>query len=550
MSEIPEITCISQAGEQSEAIPGWARGVRRVAVLTGAGVSTDSGIPDFRGPGGAWTLHPGSEAKYTYEFFLSDPAARRSYWESRRDHPVWQAEPNAGHRAIAGLMASGPGTAVMTQNTDGLHQRAGTPPERVIELHGTLHHVVCIECEHREAIAETLGRMAASGDVPGCPDCGGVLKTDTVMFGQVMAPEAFALAEQAVADCDLLLVVGTTLLVEPAASLCALAVRAGAKLVIVNRDPTPYDAVAVAVVREPIGTALPRIVSSLISGAGEPVPEPGASGSGEVLEPWRRSAERHGLALSTGTVAGVVAAAMLCGAADETTAVAVLQQVPGAKDLDRPTLTATARWLRDEAGDATGYWGFPLPDAAGERIIAAMVAVPGFLVGLHMETTPLQDRRSLAVLTRSAAKHPTIADALSGLLDVLPGLAPAAVETVLDTASPEPLVAALTALARRVPLPADLLEAVPSSTPLFGEFPVVLAESLVAAYEQRVERRPAGVLPVLARTLDDLAARLAILGRDDEAASARRRALAARERLACLDPMPGGESAEQQALES
>ena len=206
----------------------WAYGVRRLVVLSGAGISTDSGIPDFRGQSGAWTLNPGAQQKHTYRAFLADPELRGSYWASRYEHPVWRAEPNAGHRAVAALANSDIDTTVVTQNTDGLHQRAGAPSDRVIELHGTMHEVICVECGHRSPTADAIARMQAGEAVPQCLRCAGILKTASTMFGQTMSPEVFARAEQAVMTCDLLLAVGTTLTVEPAGSLCASAVGAGA----------------------------------------------------------------------------------------------------------------------------------------------------------------------------------------------------------------------------------------------------------------------------------------------------------------------------------
>jgi NAD-dependent deacetylase len=248
-----------------ERAPAWARGVGSVAVLTGAGISTDSGIPDFRGPQGVWTRNPEAERQSTYQAYVADPAVRRRSWQARLAHPGWRAEPNAAHGAITVLGRSGIDTWVITQNIDGLHQKAGTPPDRVIELHGTMFGVVCVGCGGRTAMADALERVRAGEQDPPCARCGGILKSATVMFGQPLDPDVFARAADAATRCSLFLAVGTTLMVEPAASLCAIAVEAGAGLVIVNRDPTPYDQVATAVIREPIGTALPRIASQLIS---------------------------------------------------------------------------------------------------------------------------------------------------------------------------------------------------------------------------------------------------------------------------------------------
>ena len=246
------------------AAPGWAKGARRVAALTGAGISTDSGIPDFRGPQGLWTRNPGAQQMATYQAYVSDPAVRRRSWRSRRENPAWTAEPNAAHRALARLARSSIDTQVITQNIDGLHQKAGTPMERVIELHGTMFSVVCVSCGDRSPMAGALDRVDAGEEDPDCRRCGGVLKSATVMFGQRLDPGVFARAEQAARACDLFLAIGSTLTVEPAASLCGIAAAGGATLVIVNADPTPYDGLAAEVVREPIGTAVPRITRQLL----------------------------------------------------------------------------------------------------------------------------------------------------------------------------------------------------------------------------------------------------------------------------------------------
>ena len=247
-------------------VPPWARGARAVAVLTGAGISTDSGIPDFRGPQGIWTKNPGAERLSTYQAYVSDPAVRRRSWQARRDHPAWRAEPNRAHTALADLARSGLVTSVITQNIDGLHQKAGTPPDRVIELHGTMFGVVCVSCGDRSPMAGALARVDAGEEDPACPRCGGILKSATVMFGQPLDPDVFTRAGQAAAACDVFLAVGSTLTVEPAASLCRVAVAAGAALVIVNRDPTPYDPLAAEVIRDPIGEAVPRIARQLRGG--------------------------------------------------------------------------------------------------------------------------------------------------------------------------------------------------------------------------------------------------------------------------------------------
>jgi NAD-dependent deacetylase len=246
----------------SDGSPAWARGVSRVAVLTGAGISTDSGIPDFRGPQGLWTRDPGAERLASYAAYVSDAALRRRSWQTRLTHPAWSAEPNAAHLALAGL-ARVVDTWVITQNIDGLHQRAGTPGGRVIELHGSLAGAVCVGCGDRTPMASVLDRVRGGEDDPPCERCGGILKSATIMFGQSLDRDDLARAVRRAASCDLMLAIGSTLTVEPAASLCAVAADAGASLVIVNRDPTPYDEIATEVVRDPIGQAVPRIASQV-----------------------------------------------------------------------------------------------------------------------------------------------------------------------------------------------------------------------------------------------------------------------------------------------
>jgi NAD-dependent deacetylase len=253
-------------------LPGtesWLTGVRQLAVLTGAGISTDSGIPDFRGPSGVWTTNPGAERMSTYQAYVSDPAIRLRSWQNRLAHPAWTAEPNGAHLALARI-AGRIDTWVITQNIDGLHQRAGLRSDRVLELHGTMHAVVCVGCGDRTGMPEALARVRAGEDDPRCADCGGILKSATVMFGQPLDQEVFASAIAAAGAADLFLAIGSTLIVEPAASLCAVAVRAGAHMVIVNRDPTPYDAIATAVIRQPIGDAVPAIAERLLAGLGDP----------------------------------------------------------------------------------------------------------------------------------------------------------------------------------------------------------------------------------------------------------------------------------------
>jgi NAD-dependent deacetylase len=238
----------------------WLGHARAVAALTGAGISTDSGIPDFRGPNGVWTRDPGAASMATLQTYLADPAVRERAWRNRRQHPAWTAEPNDAHRALVRLERTGRLQAIVTQNIDGLHQRAGSDPARVIEIHGTIFEVECLGCGERGPMREALDRVEAGEIDPPCRACGGILKSATISFGQAMDQHSLVAAHRAVGGCDLLLAIGTSLTVYPAAGLVDVARAAGARVVIVNGSPTPYDDVADAVVREPIGRVLPDLV--------------------------------------------------------------------------------------------------------------------------------------------------------------------------------------------------------------------------------------------------------------------------------------------------
>jgi NAD-dependent deacetylase len=243
----------------------WRGRTGPIAVLTGAGISTDSGIPDFRGPQGVWTKNPIAELTANYRDYLADPELRRRAWLARRDNPAWRAEPNAGHRALVQLEQAGRSVRILTQNIDRLHQKAGSSGRKVLELHGNMFEVVCVDCDARGAMRETLDRVAAGEPDPPCRDCGGILKSATVMFGQALDGEVISRAAAFAQVCDVFLAVGTSLRVHPAAGLCEVAVESGADLVIVNNEPTPYDELATELVREPISEALPRIVADLIA---------------------------------------------------------------------------------------------------------------------------------------------------------------------------------------------------------------------------------------------------------------------------------------------
>jgi NAD-dependent deacetylase len=245
------------------AVAGWVRAAAAVTVLTGAGISTDSGIPDFRGPQGLWTRNPAAQRMSDIRSYLADPEVRRLAWRSRRDSPAWTARPNAGHRALVALEHSGRLRTLITQNIDGLHQRAGSDPGRVLELHGTMFTAVCLGCDDRGPMADVLARVAAGVDDPACLHCGGVLKSATISFGQSLDPAVLAAAGEAAAASDLFLAVGSSLTVRPAAGLVEVAAATGARVVIVNAEPTPYDRQAAAVLREPISQVLPALVSDL-----------------------------------------------------------------------------------------------------------------------------------------------------------------------------------------------------------------------------------------------------------------------------------------------
>jgi len=235
-----------------------------VALFTGAGISTDSGIPDFRGPRGVWTLHPEHEKLATISYYMSDPEVRRRSWQMRRETYAADPRPNAAHRAIAELDSSGAvALRVITQNTDGLHQLAGLPARKVLELHGTSRWVVCTACAARTPVQDAFARIDAGEPDPPCLDCGGILKTATVMFGENLNPSVLGEAAAIARACTVFFAVGTSLTVYPAAGLVDLAADGGARLVIVNAEPTPYDPVADEVVREPISDALPRLLRAL-----------------------------------------------------------------------------------------------------------------------------------------------------------------------------------------------------------------------------------------------------------------------------------------------
>jgi NAD-dependent deacetylase len=243
-------------------VRSWIDASRRVVVLTGAGISTDSGIPDFRGPNGVWTRNPGAERTATLQHYMSDPEVRRAAWRTRLDHPGWKAQPNAGHRALVALERRGKLDTLITQNIDGLHQAAGSDPAKVVEVHGTMREVVCMSCDERAPMERALERVRAGEDDPPCRTCGGILKSATISFGQNLVVADLLRATEAAKRCDLMLAVGSTLSVYPVADVVPMAAMAGARVVIVNGQETAMDDLADAVLRGAISELLPPLLES------------------------------------------------------------------------------------------------------------------------------------------------------------------------------------------------------------------------------------------------------------------------------------------------
>src|SRR5438309_1944230 len=238
----------------------WIDEAQCLVALTGAGISTDSGIPDFRGPQGVWTKNPEAEKQSTLQNYVADPEVRQRAWQSRLTSPAWKAEPNDGHRAFVTLEKRGKLDTLITQNIDGLHVKAGSSRDRVIEIHGTMHEVVCLACGERAAMERALARVRAGEEDPPCRTCGGILKSATISFGQGLVQEDLHRAQRAASSCDLMLAVGTKLSVYPIAGVVPVAKRAGARVVILNAEPTEMDELADAVLRGSISSLLPRLV--------------------------------------------------------------------------------------------------------------------------------------------------------------------------------------------------------------------------------------------------------------------------------------------------
>lgn len=236
------------------------QGSERIVVLTGAGISTDSGIADYRGPNGLWTKNPKAERTSNITYYLNDPEVRRLAWEHRVGSPIWDATPNAGHLALVELERQGRLDTLVTQNVDGLHHLAGHDPARIIEIHGNARTVVCWDCDESAPMERVLERVRAGEADPPCRSCGGILKSATISFGQQLVASDLLRAEAAAQRADLLLAIGSTLGVHPAAGLVPAALHGGARLVILNAEPTPYDAQADVVLHASISEVLPRIV--------------------------------------------------------------------------------------------------------------------------------------------------------------------------------------------------------------------------------------------------------------------------------------------------
>ena len=255
--------------KDAEELARLIRSSRRAVVFTGAGISTESGIPDFRSPAGIWSRM----LPIGFQDYLSDREARRMSWRRRleMEHTWKTVKPNDGHRAVAKLVARGKVGHVITQNIDGLHQRGGVPAEKTIELHGTTRHAKCLDCGMRAEIAAILPHVQAHGDAPDCAACGGLIKTATISFGQPMPEGEMARALAAALSCDLMLVLGSSLSVYPAAGFPLLARRNGAKLAILNRDETPQDAIADLVINAEIGPTMRSVIDHLVMGWPVPI---------------------------------------------------------------------------------------------------------------------------------------------------------------------------------------------------------------------------------------------------------------------------------------
>ena len=243
-----------------DTVRGWIDAAQSIVVLTGAGISTDSGIPDFRGPQGVWTKNPGAEKMATLQNYMAEPEVRKRAWQSRLQSVSRKLEPNAGHRALVTLEQRGKLHTLITQNVDGLHQSAGSSPELIVEIHGTMREVVCMSCGEQAPMERALERVRAGEEDPACRSCGGILKSATISFGQGLVQQDLMRSEVAAQSCDLLLAVGSTLSVYPIAGVVPIAKSSGARIVILNAEPTEMDHLADASLSGSISEILPRLV--------------------------------------------------------------------------------------------------------------------------------------------------------------------------------------------------------------------------------------------------------------------------------------------------
>jgi NAD-dependent deacetylase len=242
-----------------ERAQGLVAGAERIVVLTGAGISTGAGIPDYRGPEGVWTKNPKAERMSNLDDYLADPEVRRLVWQRRCASPVLEAEPTPAHRALVAFEATGRLRAVITQNTDGLHLAAGQDPALVAEMHGNVRRWRCEACGATGPFAAMVARVRAGEADPACPACGGIVRATVILFGEALDPDLIDRAWEAAADADLLVAIGSTLVVQPVASLVPLAVRHGAGLIVANAEPTPCDDLAAAVLRGDIQQVVPAL---------------------------------------------------------------------------------------------------------------------------------------------------------------------------------------------------------------------------------------------------------------------------------------------------
>jgi len=253
---VPEV-----AREDIDTVRAWIDETDRIVVLSGAGISTDSGIPDFRGPNGVWTKNPAAEKAATIQHYIEDPETRRKAWRGRVENVDKVLEPNPGHHSLVELERRGKLLALITQNVDGLHYEAGTDPARLIEVHGHSREVVCLSCGERAPMERALARVRAGEADPACRTCGGILKAATISFGQSLVEQDLVRADAAARACDLMLAVGTTLGVYPVANVVPLAKHHGARVVIINAERTEMDDLADVILRGSISDLLPALIA-------------------------------------------------------------------------------------------------------------------------------------------------------------------------------------------------------------------------------------------------------------------------------------------------